>query len=230
MGLQLVTPPAAGEPISLNQAKDHLHIPQSDISQDTWIGTAITAARMIMESSRYPGLDICFKTQTWNLILDSFPPDGTQFIEIPKRPVQSVASITYVDIAGNSVVWPNTNYKVDPYAPLGNDTGPTRIAPVQAGSAVGVWPTVTPGVSLQAINGVIVQFVAGYGTDVTLVPAPLQLSMLMLMATLFENREATGDVGDVPNVPNVARMVRVPVTVPFGYDMLTNIYRGDGIA
>lgn len=226
MGLQLVTPPSSLiEPVSLDEAKNHLRIPLSDTSQDEVLQGYITGARQMMETSRFPGLDICFMTQTWNLILDTFPPDGLTFIEIPKRPVQSVSSITYTDINGNVITWPSAQYVSDLYPQLGPASGPgARILPIQSGSAVGSWPNVNPGTSLQPINAVTIQFVAGFGTDPALVSQPLKIMMLMLTGSLFEFREASGDVGDVGATP------KAPIEVPFGYSMLSRMYRGDGVA
>lgn len=226
MGLQLVTPPDPSiEPISLDDVKNHLRIPLSDTSQDEFIQGCVVAARQTMENSKFPGLDICFMTQTWNLILDAFPKDGLTYIEIPKRPVSSVSSITYTDINGNTTTWPSNQYKVDIYPTLGPDAGAgARILPAQSGSAVGYWPNVNPGVSLAPMNAVTVQFVAGHGTDPVLVPMPLKIMLGMLTGSFFQFREATGDAGDVGATP------KAPIEVPLGYTMLSRMYRDDGIA
>ena len=223
MGLTLVNPPTV-EAVTLDMAKDHLRIPLSDTSDDEWLSTAITASRMMMEASRYPGLDICLMQQTWKMVLDSFPEDGLKWIEIPKRPITSVTSITYVDVFGTRTVWPSNQYLSDMIPVCGDGTGPTRIIPIQSGSAVGSWPNVNPGISLQVINAVEILFVAGYGTDPANVPPPLVISQLMLLGSLYEFREATGDVGDA------GQMAKTPVTMPFTYDAITYMYRGAGFA
>lgn len=218
MGLQLVTPPAL-EPVIIDDVKAHLRI-LSD-TEDELVSNYALAARLVMESNRYPGCGVALITQTWNLILDKFPANGLEFIEIPMAPVQTGSvSISYIDINGATTVWPSSNYIVDNVPPLGLACGPTRILPVTAGSFAGSWPTA----SLQPINAVIIPFKVGFGDTPDLVPIQLKIAMMMLAGTFYEVREATGDAGEV-GVP-----IKVQQMLPFSYDALTGLYRQAGIA
>lgn len=219
MGLRLVVPPAV-EPIGLDETKDHLRI--TDPSEDELVAGYIVAARQTMEASREPGLDIALITQTWALILDQFPNRGTAFIEVPKPPLQSVTSVTYVDAAGVTHTMPSSGYDVDNDPPLGPGTGTGRIV------AVSGWPPD----SLRPVAAITITIVCGFGSDPSSVPAPLRLAQKMLVGTFFEQREATGDSGDVQRTSRAVlnRIPLAPFRVPYNYDMLTGLYRREGFA
>lgn len=205
MGLSLVTPPAI-EPVSLDDLKTHLRI--FDSSEEGNVTRYAISARQTMESSRYPGLNICLITQTWDFFLDAFPAIG-DVIVVPKPPLQTV-TITYTDALGNVTTMDPATYIVDNSPELGPGTGPARIG------AVNGWPAA----SLQAINGVRVRFVAGFGTTPDTVPMNLQIALMMLAGTAYENREATGD----------AQNPKMLSCVPFGYDSYVGLYRPAGLA
>lgn len=206
MGLVLVTPPAV-DPVSLDDVKDHLRI--FDTSEDGSVELYAAAARETMEAARYPGLDICLITQTWDLFLDAFP-RGINVIEIPKPPLQTIVSISYTNPQNVTTTLDPATYSVDNAPELGPGTGPARVAPVSG------WP----GVSLRALNGVKVRFTAGFGDDRSAVPANLQVALMMLAGTAFENREATGDA-------SAAKSIKM---VPFGYEAYVGLYRRAGPA
>lgn len=120
--------------------------------------------------------------QTWDYALEGFPRDW--YLEIPKPPLVSVTSVTYVDMGGVTQTWPllNTlgqpNYLVQ--APAGPRCARGRIALPFAG----IWPIARP-----QLGAVTVRFVAGYGGPSALPPL-LRLAMLMDAGTLFETRES----------------------------------------
>jgi uncharacterized phiE125 gp8 family phage protein len=203
MAFQLVAGPV-NEPISEAQAKAHLRVDVGD--DDDLISSCIVAARQTLESN----YEIAIITQTWNLILDSFP--GLQAfpwasmgqlgrnrpIEIPKPPLQSVTSITYIDSTGTPAVFPLANCITDTATFVG------RIGLVLGQS----WPTVT----LQPINGVVIRFVAGYGNDWPSVPAAIRQAMLLMVGHYYENREQV----------LLEQRVRA-IDIPRGVDDLMNI-------
>lgn len=194
--VKVVTPPAA-EPVSLQDAKDHLRVTWS--TDDAQITRKLAAARRYCEVvARTTFVDTVF-----DLVEDSFPFSGgymnrqvRQFygqfsggtgsvapltlalncggISLPRGPVESVTSITYLDPNGNTVVLDPSQYDVT----TGN---PGRVAP-----AFGkVWP-----VTLPQIGAVRVRFVAGYGPDATTVPENVQEAVLLYLGFLYENRES----------------------------------------
>jgi uncharacterized phiE125 gp8 family phage protein len=190
MSLYLVTPPSA-EPLTLVTAKAHLRLTATD--DDTLINTVlIPAVRERAELATRRQLI----TATWALKLDAFPggwlagavgrrawwgldPSQGYFLDVPKPPLQSITSITYVDTAGATQTWGSSNYLVD--APTGPRCARGRIAPVYGV----VWPF-----TQAQINALTVLFPCGYGNDETAVPALLKAAMLMDLGTLYEHRES----------------------------------------
>ena len=167
MGLTLVTAPAA-EPLTTAEAKTHLRVDNSE--DDVYIGALITAARQEVE--RYTGRALV--TQTWDLTLDAFP-WGNGPIWLPRPPVQSVTSISYVDDAGATQTWATANYRVD-------ITGETaRIEPAWSLN----YPT-TRGI----VAAVTVRFVAGYGAAAA-VPALMVHAIKLLVGEWYEQRQIT---------------------------------------
>ena len=97
---------------------------------------------------------------------------------VPKPPLQSITSITYVDEDGATQTLATSVYSVD--APTGPTCARGRIYPKYEQE----WPTTRcePG-------AVTVTFVAGYGTTGASVPARLKMGMLYDIGTLYEIRE-----------------------------------------
>lgn len=177
--LSLVTPPV-GEPITLSGAKAHLRIDGTD--DDDLVTSLITAA-----CRAFDGRDAWFGraliTQTWDLFLDDLP-YGSGSLEssyaqpeicVPLPPLQSVTSITYVDLTGSPQVLDPSEYTVDA------KSEPGRIFPAYGKS----WP-----VARCAPNAVTVRFVAGYGAA-SAVPEDIKLWLKQAVAYFFENRGAT---------------------------------------
>ncbi len=86
-------------------------------------------------------------------------------------------SITYYDTAGAPHVVAMADYQVD------TDSYKGRVCPTYGKS----WPTMT----LRPMNGVVVQFKAGYGLLTTDVPENVRLAIKVLAGHMYENREAT---------------------------------------
>lgn len=190
MALKLITAPAA-EPVSTSEAKSHLRVDTT--ADDTYIGTLITVARQNVESHLRRSLI----NQTWEVVLDAFP---AGVIRLPKPPLASVTSIKYTDDEGNESTYSSANYVVD------SDTEPGRVV-LKSGQT---WPAVT----LAAANGVRVRYVAGYGAAGSNVPQAIRQAILLVIGSLYENRE------DVL----VAQGVSIGV-LPFGVVALLAPYR-----
>lgn len=162
--LTTVTPPAA-EPVSTADAKSHLRVDISD--DDTLIDAMVEECREQAEDF----LGRALVTQTLSLQLDGFP----QVIQVPRPPLQSVSSITYIDSDGATQTLDSSKYRVD------TKSEPGRITP-----AFGeVWP------STRFVTGAVtVQFVAGYGAAAD-VPKRFKRAILLAVGHLYENREDT---------------------------------------
>ena len=160
------------------------HLRVDTTADDTYIGTLITVARQNVESHLRRSLI----NQTWEVI------------RLPKPPLASVTSIKYTDDEGNESTYSSANYVVD------TDTEPGRVV-LKSGQT---WPAVT----LAAANGVRVRYVAGYGAAGSNVPQAIRQAILLVIGSLYENRE------DVL----VAQGVSIGV-LPFGVVALLAPYR-----
>lgn len=165
MPANLVTPPAS-EPVTLDEAKDHLHVDGTD--EDTYITTLITVARQ--QAERVEGR--VYITQTWALTLDEFP-DG-DWITLPVCPLLTVEEVTYLDADGTEQTWASSNYVVD----TKSTPGRLALAPDKE------WPTTQSG----RVNAVTITMSAGYGAA-SAVPKTAKQAVLLLIGHWFANRE-----------------------------------------
>lgn len=164
MALVLTSGPAA-EPVTVSEAKAHLRI--DGASEDVLIASLILTSRLHVEAA----LGLALIDQTWMLVLDRWPVDGS--VEIPIAPLQAVTAVRVRDAAGVASVAPPTSYLVDiaskPPRLVWNNTAP-----------------VTPG---QAVNGIEIDLSVGFGATASSVPAPLKHAVLMLTAHWYEHRD-----------------------------------------
>lgn len=156
------------EPVTLQEAKSHLRIDLSFADDDAYVDALIKVAREYCEKYQ----NRAYTTQTFGLYLDAFPIS----IKLSRPPLQSVTSIKYYGIDGAENILDPSNYIVD----VASEPG--RIIPAYGKT----WPTIP----LQPINGVVVRYVSGYGSDAAEVPQGVKQSVLMLVGYWYENREA----------------------------------------
>lgn len=187
MAVTVITPPAA-EPVTLGEILDHLRIDHND--ENHLIEPWITTAREYCEGHQRRA----YITQELELTMDAFPAVGEPIV-LPKPPLQSVMSVTYIDTNSVEATWPADNYLVDTRSLRG------RIVP-RHGKA---WPTVT----LQPINGVVVRYTAGYGAAEA-VPERVKQAIKLLVGHWYSNREAVRAAA--------GRGEKMPI--PFGVDAL----------
>ena len=163
MALKVITAPAA-EPLTLAEAKAHLRV--DGIDEDGYITALIVAARQGAESITGRAL----MAQTLELAMDAFPGQ----IVIPRPPLASVTSITYVDESGVTQTLAPSAYAVNSHAQ------PAMVDPA--------YGTTWPATRSQA-NAVLVRYVAGYAAAAD-VPQEIKQWMLLRIGMLFENRES----------------------------------------
>lgn len=173
-GLSIHTAPTA-EPISLAEARKQVELPLDYTAHDEHLLRLITASRRRAEA--VTGRQIV--TATWNLILDQFDYES-QEIRIPKPPLQSVTSISYVDTNGQTQTWSSTQYTVT------TSREPGIVRPAYGYSI----PT-----ARAQPDAVTVRFVAGYGPPSS-VPEDLKAAMLLLIGHWFAVREEV-NVGNI---------------------------------
>jgi uncharacterized phiE125 gp8 family phage protein len=180
MTYAVITPPAA-EALTLADVKPHLRIDESD--EDDLLEQLIIVAREHLE--RTTGLALI--SREMRLYLDGWPQAGV--VEIARGPVQAVSEVRVYDDAGVETTVDLAGHVLD---------GATRPARLWLPSRP------SPG---QALNGIEVDFTAGFGEAATDVPDTLKRAMLVHIAQMYEFRGA---------VPVEAQ----PAAVPEGYDRL----------
>jgi hypothetical protein len=194
--VKVVTPPAA-DPVSLAEAKAQLRVTWGD--DDAIISRLIKVARIVCETmGRVTAVNTVFDltddafppgagpvSRASRQFNNQFSMNGgpavfwagaalasAGVITLPRAPVVSVASVTYLDASGASQVLSPSAYVVAPGAP-------GRLSP-----AFGqVWPNTYP-----VPAAVSVRFTAGYGPDASTAPEPFKQAILMYLTDLYENR------------------------------------------
>jgi uncharacterized phiE125 gp8 family phage protein len=171
MGLTLTTAHAE-RVVTVEQAKQHVRVDSDD--DDRYIDSLILAATRLAESeTRHSFLDT-----TWTYKLDGFldPDTGrSDPIRLPRRPVDSITSITYVDGAGATQTLAASVYSI-----LTDVEPPGLILRVDQS-----WPA-----TRAQYEAVTIVFVAGYG-DPADVPDPIKQAVLMTVADWYRGRETT---------------------------------------
>jgi uncharacterized phiE125 gp8 family phage protein len=167
MAIKMIMPPAI-EPITLEEAKEHLRISDSD--NDNVILSMIVQAREFCEDFQ----NRRYITQTLELVLDEFPDDKCISFD-SCSPVQNIESVIYYDTAGQEYVFDESNYIVD------LDSFVNRIIL----GYCKLWPTMP----LQPANAVRIRFTTGYGDTQDTVPETVKLAMILHMQILYDDYE-----------------------------------------
>lgn len=176
----------AVEPVTLAEAKAHLRLDHD--SEDALLTGLIRAARDEVEKSA--GLALI--DQSWRLALDRWPRSGCALIA--KHPVKEILSVTAYGPDGEaSLVDPGT-YEFD---------GLSRPARLHFSAQAA---------PLRAMNGIEIDFAAGFGEAGPDVPDLLKRAILVLVAHWFEFRAAFGPDDQ-------------PVSFPVGYERMLAGYR-----
>lgn len=154
-------------------------VPSVNSTVDPELTGFISAARQ--QAERYTAAGIV--EQVWTLTLDAFPASGV--IDLPRGPVISIDSITYLDADSNPVVLVDDDMAENPTAlsdVVALEQNPLSARLVLIDTA---WPT-----TISRRNAVSIAFTVGYGTGPTDVPADLKAAILLRVADLYRNREA----------------------------------------
>lgn len=163
----------AVEPVSRAEAKKQCELASGVTTHDAAIDDWIIAAREQLEDDT----GYACITTTFTLSMSAFP-SGNAPIRLPVRPVQSVSSITYYDTADAQQTLATTVYGLD---------GPRRLVYVKNDQE---WPSVNG-----QHDGIVVTFVAGYGSSASNVPRLLRQAVLLQVAKWFQHR---GDESQMP--------------------------------
>ena len=161
MTIAELTPPAA-EPITLAEVKAHLRLDTAD--EDTLLAALMRAAREHLEGQT--GLALI--ARTFRLYLDDWP--DSRVIQIARGPVQTIETVTVYDATGTPVDVDAAGYLLDGTARPARLVLPARPVPERA------------------INGIEVDFTAGFGESGAEVPDTLKRALLLHVAAMFELR------------------------------------------
>ncbi len=210
--LKLVTEPQ-NQPLSLNEAKAFLKLGDDDTADDALIMALLRAAVRHVET--FTGRALI--TQTWRLTLDRWPSrsrlddqlwegvreaaervETTNFIEIPKAPLQSVSAFQVFDSSDAASTVATTVYFVD------GESQPGRVG-LRHGQT---WPSTTQ----RPHHGIQITIVAGYGDDANGVPDDILAGLRLLLAHFYENRAACDQATNLA-VPLTAREALRPYRI-----------------
>ena len=207
----MITPPVA-EPVNLAQCLAQCRA--TSANDDGLFPLRIAAARELCERETHRA----FFNQTWRLSLDHFPlypwwsgtarttdrHDDWSYsnlwkgyqIQCPKPSLVNVQKITYLDVSANLQTLDPSTYYVD------NSSEPGRIVPLPGT----YWPY-----TQQYLPGSVqVLYTAGSygdGVQVNTCPAKVVMAILLIVASMFENREG----GLAPDHEGTAPGRRSPV-------------------
>jgi uncharacterized phiE125 gp8 family phage protein len=170
--------------------------PASNTTGDPELRRIIRAARQKVETD----CDLRLLTQTVAFKADKFFTNGQGKVQLPLRPLQSVSSVTYLDLNGATATWDAAEYDVAP----GGVAAHATLRPKSGYS----YPNVEYGQ-----EAVVITAVVGFGDSSASVPEDLRAALLLMAGHLYNNREAVS--------AGVAM-----IEVPKGYDALIASYRG----
>ncbi len=176
----------AAEPVTLAESKRMLRADHD--SEDELIGGLIRAAREEVEAA----CGLALIDQSWRLCLDRVPHSGRVLLR--RHPVREVLSVTVYGTAGEASLVDTADYALD------RAGRPARLH---------FHRTPAPGI---AMNGIEIDFAAGFGEAGTDVPDLLKRAILVLVAHWYEFRAVFG-AGEQP------------VSFPQGYERLIAPWR-----
>lgn len=185
-GVKVQTAPAS-EPLTTDEAKSHLKVSGSD--DDTLIDNLVKAAREQIETATNKVLI----NTTFDLTLNYHFPARDIPLVLPRAPVSSVTSITYIDVSGDQQTWAASNYAL-----RSNDQTAAKIEPTFGK----VWPT-----TRHQLEAATIRFVAGYGSSSASLPQVLREAMLLLITHFYEHRSEVEFNASPSSLPFGVRML-----------------------
>ena len=181
MTLVLTGAPEA-EPVTVSEAKSFLRLAGS--SEDALIEGLIRAAREDLE--RATGMALI--DQTWRLALDAVP--RSDVVALMRHPVKEIIAVTVYGTEGEASLVDPGDYQADLISRPARLFFRSRPEP------------------MRALNGLEIDFRAGFGEAGTDVPDLLRRAMLVLVAHWYEFRAGYGpDEQPVSYPPQYERMI-----------------------
>lgn len=172
------------EPVSVADAKAHLRIDHD--SEDDFLAGLIRAAREEVEQAT----GVAMIDQTWRLAVDGVPLGRVLLLR--RGPVKEILSVTLYGSEGEAALVDPAGYQLDALS------RPARLH-------FGERPS-----GLRAMNGIEVDFTAGYGEAGADVPDLLKRAVLMLVAHWYEFRANFGAKDQPVSFPDGYRRLVAP--------------------
>lgn len=179
MTLKLHTAPAT-EPVTLDEVRTWCRIDPDFHDDDADLQMLITSARVRAEHATGRS----FLSTTWEQVFDAFP---AAELELAAQPVQSIVSITSVDLSGVVQTLASNAYVLD------DVSHPAFVLPAQGFT----WPA-----TLDTINAVRVRFVQGWASASNPLCAPLRQWIRMQVEAGYKLRGALSAGVPVHELPN----------------------------
>jgi hypothetical protein len=227
MSIALIRGPVA-EPITLNDAKSQLGFgPMQDSDRaaaqivNERVRAFITAARMMCENN----ISRVLITQTWVVRLDSFPGQDHRYerqgypqLDLPNPPLQSIDSLTYIDVAGTPQrLTQDPSFGTNP-AGIGYYYQLERGGETQPGRVLSSFARPWPPCRMVPAN-VIVQYRCGFGGPIT---ASIEAGSAAL--TVTGGAPMNFNLDDSPLLPGETGLpISIPGAGPSGATLDTHI-------
>ena len=173
MGLSLITPPPF-YPLTIEDIKPHVGVDVDDSIHDAVLLDCVTDAsdRVSVETSRQ------LITATYAYSFGEIPDNGV--VKLPRPPLQSVTSITYIDSDGEEQTVDEDDYRVFAHEHW-----------------KGYVHFLTTPSTADRGDAITINYVAGYGYSED-VPGAIKRAIRLIAADWFKNREASTDKATSP--------------------------------
>lgn len=155
--------PSASKAVTLAEFKQHLDFSELDAGNDDLLNAALSTAIAMSET---------YTNRSWvNATFKGYADKFCTWFEIYKSPIQSVTAVKYYNSNNVITTMDSSKYFVDAVS------NPARIQFIE-----------TPSVYNRP-NPIEVEFIAGYGSDNTNVPAGVKTAIRLQATNHFEYRE-----------------------------------------
>jgi uncharacterized phiE125 gp8 family phage protein len=198
------------EPLDIEQIKDFCRITADSAADDGLLEAMQITARQWVENK-----GVSLMPQKWKLCLDQFPTSlqvllrvalpfvVSSEIRMPRGPVTSIDSFTYVDQNGATQTLDASKYIWDP------NSVPSKLFPPY-GQA---WP-----IGRRIPNAVQISYSAGYAS-VDVIPGCFKLAQLMLINHWNENRELFLENKTINKIPmGIEALLNQEAVFPFDWE------------
>ncbi len=189
----IVTTPPTAEPTTVELVRQHCRIDSP--ADDNLLATYLMAARILAEG--YLSRALVTQTLRWTVRPELLRSPGRSHLhgtlELPRSPVQSIVSVTLLDLWGNPTTIAPASLPITP-PPFSGYVADLALEP--ATLRIGPDTPLTGGKLLDwtRIDNIQVSFVAGYGLPADVPPHIIQAIWLMTAASYEHRGDEAGEI------------------------------------